>query len=205
MTGTPATKSVPRKTLASVVGSTIAAVALFTLIPREESGRTVEATVAADHSVQIRHVAGHQYLRAYLDIVGVPTACDGITKGVKLGQTYSEVQCTALLEREIVAHAEPVIACMPGLYGRPYQTVGVVSLAFNIGTTGVCKSSIPTYFNAGRWRAGCDRLPLFNKAGGKVMPGLVARRAREREYCLTGLDAARTPVNLPQRLKEPRP
>lgn len=205
MTVAPAAKPVARKTLASVVGSTVAALALFTLIPREESGRTVEATIAPDQSVQVRHISGRQYLRAYLDIVGVPTACDGITKGVKLGQTFSEAQCAVMLERDIIAHAEPVIACMPGLYGRPYQVVGAVSLAFNIGTAGVCKSSIPTYFNAGRWREGCDRLPLFNKAGGKVLPGLVARRAREREYCLTGLDPARTPDNLAKRLKEPRP
>ncbi|MFN3675598.1 MAG: lysozyme [Sphingomonas pseudosanguinis] len=176
-----------KKTLAGVIGSVAAAASLFVLIPKEESGRTVKATINPDQSIAIKHVAGKQYLSAYLDIVGVPTACDGITKGVRMGQRFTEAQCTAMLEREVIEHAEPLIKCIPALKGRANQVVAGVSLAFNLGTQGVCKSSIARLWNAGQWRAGCDRFPLFNKAGGVVRRGLVDRRARERAICLQGL------------------
>ena len=176
-----------KKTLAGVIGSIAAAASLFVLVPKEESGRQVKATVNADQTVTVQHVAGKQYLEAYLDIVKVPTACDGITKGVKMGMRFTPAQCNDLLEEELIAHAEPIIRCVPALKGRTNQAIAAVSLSYNIGTAGVCKSSIAKLWNAGQWRAGCDRFPLFNKAGGRVIQGLVNRRARERAICVQGL------------------
>ncbi len=116
------------------------------------------------------------------------TACDGIaTKDIKLGQTYTEAQCTTMLERELIAHAEGVIKCIPGVYGRTNQAVAIVSLAYNVGVSMVCKSSIARFWNAGQWRAGCDFFPRYRLGGGRVLPGLVARRARERAICLKEL------------------
>lgn len=181
-------RSIPRKhSLALVLGTALGAASLLTIVPMEESGRTVVATVGADQTVTVRHVAGPQYLRAYLDIVKVPTACDGITKGVKLGQTYTEAQCTALLERELIAHAEPVIACVPRLYGRANQAAAAVSLAYNVGAGGFCASTVARRFNAGDWRSGCDAFLMWDKAGGRVVRGLQLRRQRERALCLRDL------------------
>ncbi|NYD91446.1 lysozyme [Sphingomonas melonis] len=178
-----------KKTLAGVIGSVTAAAALFVLVPKEESGRQVKATVNADHSITVEHVAGRQYLAAYLDIVKVPTACDGITKGVKMGMRFTPARCNELLEEELIAHAEPIIRCVPALKGRTNQVIAAVSLSYNIGTAGFCRSSIARVWNAGQWRAGCDRFLLFDKAGGRTVAGLAARRQRERAICVTGLAA----------------
>jgi len=187
---TQTTPARPRKkTLAGVIGSVAAAAALFVLVPKEESGRQVKATVNADQTVTVQHVSGKRYLDAYLDIVKVATACDGITKGVKMGMRFTPAQCNDLLEEELVAHAEPIIRCVPALKGRTNQVIAAVSLSYNIGTAGVCKSSIAKLWNARQWRAGCDRFPLFNKAGGRIVQGLVNRRARERAICIQGLAA----------------
>ena len=175
------------KTLAGILGSIGAAAALFTMTPAFESGRTVEAKVAQDGTATITHVSGRQYLRAYLDIVRVPTACDGITKGVKIGQTYTEAQCTALLERELIEHAEGVIACVPQLYARPNQAAASVSLAYNGGVGGFCRSTAARLFREGRWREGCNALLMWDKAGGKVVRGLTLRRQRERDLCVADL------------------
>ncbi len=189
--GTPAPAPKPKvitKTLAGVLGSVAAALGLFTMVPAEESGRKVAATIAPTGAIVVKHVSGKQYLSAYLDAVGVATACDGIaTKDIKLGQTYTEAQCTTMLERELIAHAEGVIKCIPGVYGRTSQAIAIVSLAYNVGVSMVCKSSIARFWNAGQWRAGCDFFPRYRFAGGRVLPGLVARRAREREICLKEL------------------
>ena len=175
------------KTLAGVLGSIAAAIALFTSVPAEESGRTVAVTIAPAGETTIRHVSGPQYLRAYLDAVKVPTACDGITRGVRMGQTYTPAQCTVLLERELIEMATHVVACVPALYGRPNQAAAAVSLAYNIGWPRFCKSTVARRFNAGQWAAGCDALTMWNKAGGKVLRGLVLRRERERALCRAGL------------------
>ncbi|MBC3940954.1 lysozyme [Sphingomonas sp. DOAB1063] len=158
------------------------------MTPAEESGRKVTATVAPSGAITIKHVSGKQYLKAYLDAVGVATACDGIaTKDIRLGQTYTEAQCATMLERELIVHAEGVIKCIPGVYGRTNQAIAIVSLAYNVGVSMVCKSSIARFWNAGQWRAGCDFFPRYKFAGGRVLPGLVARRARERAICLKEL------------------
>jgi len=185
---TPTTTTRPgKKTLAGVIGSVVAAAALFVLVPNVESGRQVKATVNADQTITVQHVSGKQYLDAYLDIVKVPTACDGITKGVKMGMRFTPAQCNDLLEEELVAHAEPIIRCLPALKGRTNQAIAAVSLSYNIGTAGFCKSSIAKLWNAKQWRAGCDRFLLFNKAGGRAIAGLTNRRARERAICVQGL------------------
>jgi lysozyme len=197
MTGKPPIQPIERqhgqpragkKTLASIVGAAAAAI-LLVAIPREESGRTVTARVAADGSATVTHVAGRQYLRAYLDAVGIPTACDGITKGVRMGQTYSEAECGALLEHELAEHAEGVMRCTPALarHGRDNQRAAAVLLAYNIGVSGWCRSTAARRFSAAQWRQGCDAFLMWDKAGGRVLRGLSLRRQRERALCLKGL------------------
>lgn len=181
--------TVKGKTLAGVIGSAIGAALLFVSVPAEESGRTVKATVAVDGTATIRHVAGPQYLQAYLDIVRVPTACDGITKGIRIGQRFTEAQCTAMLEAELIEHAQGVIACVPQLYGRAQQAAAAVSLAYNVGVRGFCGSTAAKRFRAGRWGDGCDAFLMWDKAGGKAVRGLTLRRRRERAMCVTGLPA----------------
>jgi GH24 family phage-related lysozyme (muramidase) len=179
------------KALAAVLGCCTAAAMLFVAVPEEESGRKVEATVLVDGSIKTRHVAGRQYLKAYLDVVKVGTICDGITRidgrPVRLGDTATEQQCAYLLEHELVVHAKGVIACTPKLYGRTYQAFAATSLAYNIGVAGYCRSSADKHFDAGRWRQGCDAFLKWNTAGGRVIKGLTLRRQRERSICVKGL------------------
>lgn len=181
------------RTLVGVVGITAAA-ALFVSIPADESGRKVEATIdASTGSATIRHISGPQYLRAYRDIAGIATACDGITPGVRMGQTYTPQQCTQMLERELIIHAEGVMACTPGLRqrGRDHQRIAGVSLAYNIGVRGYCGSTVARRFNAGDWRGGCEAILMWDKArvNGQLrqVRGLTVRRQRERAECLRGL------------------
>jgi lysozyme len=60
-----------------------------------------------------------------------------------------------------------------------------VSLAYNIGSGAFKKSSALRHFNAGETEKAADALLLWNKAGGKVLSGLVRRRAAERVLFLT--------------------
>ncbi len=179
---------IPRSPLVALVGAGAAA-ALAVMIAKDESGRTVDASVTRQGDLVVRHVSGPQYLRAYADIVGVWTICDGDTKGVRPGMVETEAGCVKRLERQLVNHAKPVLACVPALQDprRQNQLVASVSLAYNIGTTGFCRSTAARRFNAGDWRGGCEAFLMWNKAGGRAVRGLTLRRQRERALCLTGL------------------
>ena len=127
--------------------------------------------------------------KAYRDVVGVWTICQGDTKNVAPGMVETKAGCQRRLEDQLLAHAKPVMACTPALAqeGRDHQRWAAVSLAYNIGVNAYCRSSVDRHFDAGNWRAGCDAFLKWRYAGGKVWPGLVKRREREREICLRGL------------------
>lgn len=125
----------------------------------------------------------------YRDIVKVWTVCYGDTRNVVPGQRQTDAQCTDRLYAQIADHAMPIVKCVPGLLQpeRKQQLAASVSLAYNIGTGGFCKSTVARRFNAKNWRGGCDAFLMWNKAGGRVVRGLDNRRREERQICLTGL------------------
>lgn len=156
-----------RKTLAGVVGAAAAAI-LYIIVPAHEG----------------------EVLRGYLDPVGIATKCYGDTTDVEVGREYSREECLQSLETQLIAHAEPVLACTPSLRGHPHQLAAAVSLAYNIGTRAYCNSTVAKRFNEGKWREACAAFAMWNKAGGKVLKGLVRRRADERALCEQGLPLA---------------
>ncbi|WP_343609376.1 lysozyme [Novosphingobium sp.] len=181
-------QNLKKGTLAALVG-VASAIGLFTLTPREESGRKVSVSVAEDGTATIQHISGPQYLTAYLDVVKVPTICDGLTgRDIKPGMRFTPAQCTARLEDALVLHAKGVMDCTPGLkvgmYRRDNVRIAMVSLAYNVGVAGYCRSSIPGKINTGHIHEACDALLSFNRAGGRVIAGLTARRERERAICM---------------------
>lgn len=149
-----------KKTLAGTVGVGVAAV-LLNYVPAFEG----------------------MILRGYKDPIGIVTACAGHTKTAVLGRPYTKDECLVLLERDLVEHAEPVLVCTPTLKDKPGPLAGAVSLAFNIGTGAYCRSTAARRFNAGDIKGGCAAFEMWNKAGGRVLPGLVKRRATERAIC----------------------
>lgn len=194
-------KAGQRLTLATVVGSAVA-LALAPFIAHEESGREVQATLNADSSLAVRHISGKQYLQVYLDAVGVPTACDGITtyqgRPLRRGMRFTERQCAEMLESELIAHAVPAMNCTPGIARSSVASIEkrregprflAVSLAYNVGVTNYCGSTAARLFNEGRYNEGCEAATRWNRAGGRVLRGLVNRRNREKIVCTEGLAA----------------
>jgi GH24 family phage-related lysozyme (muramidase) len=145
--------------------------------------------------VAIPLVAKWEGLRtsAYLDLVGIPTVCYGETQGVQMGDSYSEAECNAMLGRRILEYrsglhryftAETKAHRLP-----PERDAAYSSFAYNVGVAGAGKSTATRRLNAGDIAGGCEALTWWNKAGNRVLRGLVRRRAEERRYCLMGLTA----------------
>lgn len=124
---------------------------------------------------------------AYPDIVGVWTVCYGETRGVKRGDRYTDDQCTAMLGNGLVEFEEGMRACLKApdaIPAKPYAMF--LSLSYNIGTGAFCRSTVARRANAGDIVGACNAIPMWNKAGGRVVRGLVNRRAEEQRVCLEG-------------------
>lgn len=125
---------------------------------------------------------------AYKDIVGVYTICYGHTKDVKPGDHKTDKECENLLRKEVeeFAHAVNDLAIVP----LPIEMhAAFTSLTYNIGVGAFRKSTLLQKLNASNYRGACDEILKWNKAGGKVVSGLVNRREREHQLCLAGLSA----------------
>lgn len=131
--------------------------------------------------------------QAYKDPVGIWTKCFGDTRNVTPGAKYTFDQCVQSLNSQILAHAKPVLKCVPRLADQPDKVkAAMVSMAYNIGVTGFCTSSVAKYANAGEWERACRRIAqIYKTSGGKELPGLVKRRKGESELCLEGIQEAR--------------
>jgi lysozyme len=152
------------------------------------SRKRAAGLTGAAAALAVAIVGAHEGLRlnAYRDIVGVPTVCYGETKGVRMGDRYTKQQCDEMFIRRLNEFAARVDGCIT----RPMPDkvkVAFVGLAYNIGWGGFCKSSIARRWNAGDQRGACDAFSLYNRAGGRVINGLVKRRAEERKLCLQGV------------------
>ena len=126
--------------------------------------------------------------KAYLDVVQVPTVCFGETRGVKLGDQYTPAQCKAMLADRLVEFETNMRACLKApdsVPDKPY--VAFLSLSYNIGSRAFCGSSVAKRANAGDLRGACDAILMWDRAGGKQIPGLTRRRQEERALCLEGV------------------
>lgn len=130
-------------------------------------------------------IAGHEGLRnyAYLDPVKIWTVCYGETRGVKKGDYFTTEQCKEMLGGRIAEFEAGVDSCVKR--DMPVtRKVAFISLAYNIGIAAFCKSTAARMMNLGLVREACNAITLWDKAKGIRLPGLVRRRAEERELCL---------------------
>lgn len=124
-------------------------------------------------------------LTPYRDPVGIATVCYGETGAAM--RRYSADACNAMLkERFQRDYLRPIARCVPTLPERPAVWAASGSLAYNIGVGAFCRSRAASLFRAGRWREGCEAFGAWNRAGGRVLSGLIRRRAAERALCLSG-------------------
>lgn len=134
-------------------------------------------------------------LTAYRDIVGVPTICGGITSaaGIKvyIGMPPMTMdECLRLMRVKVAEYRSDFIKYLTkGTLDTRYpptRDTAYTSLAFNVGVPTAGKSTATARLNAGDVAGGCEALTWFNKAGGRVIRGLVERRKEEKALCMIG-------------------
>jgi lysozyme len=121
---------------------------------------------------------------AYIPVPGdVPTIGFGSTAGVRMGdKTTPTRSLVRLLEEVDSIYAQGVRRCISAPMYQ-YEFAASVSLAYNIGVNAFCSSTVAKRFNAEDYAGACAAFDMWNKQGGKILPGLVKRRAEERAIC----------------------
>ena len=128
-------------------------------------------------------------LSAYQDSVGVWTIGYGWTQpvgGVPVGSGMIITQATAdnLLVSGVVQYVNGVDRLVRVVLNQN-QFDALVGFAYNIGVGALESSTLLKKLNAGDYRGAADEFPKWNKAGGKVLNGLVKRREAERALFLS--------------------
>ena len=132
---------------------------------------------------------------AYQDVVGVWTIGYGFTSGVQPGQHMTPAQADARLGTELLRYEDAVNrACV--VPPNQNQFDALVCFAWNVGTAGMAGSTVIKAHNRGDFQSAARAFGLWNKAGGKVWPGLTRRRAAESALYLK-------PVPQPRVVDEP--
>lgn len=130
------------------------------------------------------------YGKTYKDIVGVPTVCYGETDKAAVAEgrkrTFTKAECLKMLSERLPEYDEGFKRCINREIPESVH-IAMISVTYNIGIGGVCKSSMVRKINAGDFRGACDALLAWNRAGGRVVKGLDNRRRAERQVCLEGL------------------
>ena len=129
--------------------------------------------------------------KVYRDAVGVPTICYGETRGITMWTSRKTVeQCKEMLGDGLVDFELGIRKCLKYPDRIPDKSyTAFISLAYNIGQRGFCRSSVARYLNQTppNVRRACQRIKAFNKAGGRVLRGLVRRRGEEYKLCIEGV------------------
>ena len=117
-------------------------------------------------------------LEAYQDSVGVWTIGYGHTKGVTPSMKITESQANNLLKTELIEY-QNYINEMVNISLDQCQFDALVCWVYNLGPTNLKNSTLLTLLNQGVKFQIPEQIRRWNRAGGKVLKGLVRRREAE--------------------------
>lgn len=145
---------------------------------------------------------------AKVDTIGTGrpvTACYGATRAelpdLKAGQTFTKEECDHLLRKSIPKYWKGIA---PSIHVELPDKVkaALISAAYNAGPAAVAKSPMVARMNAGDLKGGCNAFATwYVRAQGRVVKGLVNRRAGEKQLCLEGLSEGLSKPSFLDKLK----
>lgn len=117
-------------------------------------------------------------LESYQDSVGVWTIGYGHTKNIKQGMTISKEQADNMLLNELDEYCEYVEKAVDVTL-KQCEFDALVAWTYNLGPTNLNKSTMLKKLNNKEYQDVPHEIKRWNKAGGKVLQGLVRRREAE--------------------------
>ena len=126
-------------------------------------------------------------LRAYRCPAGVLTVGVGSTKGVREGMVITQAEADERL-RDDLGDAEAAVERLVNVPLNPNEHAAIVSLVFNIGSGAFSHSALLRLLNGGDRAGAARQFKRWNRGGGKVLNGLMKRRAAETALFLKSVN-----------------
>jgi len=126
----------------------------------------------------------------YRDAVGVWTIGYGSTHGpdgepvTADTEALSEAQADGLVRGSLKAIQDKLNSALKVVL-TDHQKIALLSFCYNVGTAAFLRSTMFRLINSHYITKAASQFPLWVHAGGRVLPGLVRRRAAERAVYLT--------------------
>ncbi|KAF0099800.1 MAG: lysozyme [Rhodospirillaceae bacterium] len=108
----------------------------------------------------------------------------GHTRGVSRGNTCTEAQATDWLREDLQA-AEGAVRHLVDVPLTQMQFDALASFVFNVGPSAFANSTLLRRLNAGDAAGAAEQFKRWNRGADGILPGLVARRAAERDLFLS--------------------
>jgi lysozyme len=102
----------------------------------------------------------------------------GITEGVKWTQQQADSALDATIDKVL---ADMFKASKSLLDESPSKQAAIADFVYNLGITNYKKSTLKLFVDSRQWEQARTEILKWNRGGGKVLPGLVKRRAKEAE------------------------
>lgn len=133
---------------------------------------------------------------------GVLTIGYGCTEGIRKGEIWTHDQAIAALRKELKRFEDAVNRLVTTEINQN-QFDALVSFAYNCGEGALAKSSLLRLVNKGDFEGAARQFGNWTRGGGRVLPGLVRRRAAEAALFRTAPELNNKP-DMPQAVDEPQ-
>jgi GH24 family phage-related lysozyme (muramidase) len=100
-------------------------------------------------------------------------------------RVWTKQEIDELFRVDVETFERGVLRLVPGVDGRQGAYDALVSISFNFGLGNLQRSTIRMKANRGDWEGAAESFRVWNKGGGKVLPGLVKRREAESALFLS--------------------
>ena len=150
---------------------------LTTVAKKKKYGETTNMKISQEGLALIKKFEGCE-LKAYHCAAGVPTIGYGSTHGVTMDMEITQEEADELLMDDVSKFEEAVTrAVKVPLEQNQYDAL--VSWTFNLGPSNLSSSTMLRVLNEGNYEEVPAQIKRWNKAGGKVLQGLIRRREAE--------------------------
>jgi lysozyme len=113
----------------------------------------------------------------------VPTIGFGTTSGVKPGDRITPPKALARALTDVQKFEGALKQCVKvPLAQQEYDAY--IDLAYNIGASAFCGSTLVKKLNAGDYSGACEQILVWDKFKGRPLPGLTTRRQAEYQQCM---------------------
>ena len=106
---------------------------------------------------------------------------------IRKGTVWTQAQADQRLREDIARHAEDVIAALGPAIASTSQAQFDALVSFHFNTGAIARATLTRKHIAGDFRGAAREFAKWNRAGGRVLGGLVRRRAAEAKLYGEGM------------------